>query len=119
MLLQGAVAGGVVGDAVLPAAPEDAAPGASEGADRAGVVVAAGDRAGVVVGRPGVPVAGGVGERAERVAQAFVACPAEAGDLAFAGLDRDRGLAGVAGERVAGGVAGAAVADLGEQRRRR
>ncbi len=41
--------------------------------------------------------------------------PAEAGGFAFAGLDRDRGLAGVGGERVAGGVAGAAVADLGQQ----
>ena len=72
---------------------------------------------GVEVLRPGVPVAGAVGERAERDAQALVAAPAEAGGLAFAGLDRDRGLAGVAGERVAGGVAGAAVADLGEQLR--
>ena len=35
--------------------------------------------------------------------------------LAFARLDRDRGVAGVGGERVAGGVARAAVADLGEQ----
>ena len=62
-------------------------------------------------------MAGAVGERAERVAQALVARPAEAGDFAFAGLDRDGGLAGVAGERVAGGVAGAAVADLRQQRR--
>jgi hypothetical protein len=37
------------------------------------------------------------------------------GCLAFAGFDRDRGLAGVAGERVAGWVARAAVADLGQQ----
>ena len=43
VLLQGAVAGGVVGDAVLPAAPEYAAPGAAEDADRVRVVVAAGD----------------------------------------------------------------------------
>ena len=35
------MAGRVVGHAVLPAAPYDAAPGASEGADRAGVVVPA------------------------------------------------------------------------------
>ena len=60
-------------------------------------------------------MAGAVGERAERVAQPLVARPAEAGGLAFAGLDRDGGLAGVGGERVAGRVAGAAVADLGQQ----
>ena len=115
VLLQGAVAGGVIRDSVLPAAPHDAAPGAAEGAHRAGVVVAAGDRAGVVVRGPGVPVAGAVGERAERVAQALVARPAEARDLALTGFDRDGGLAGVAGERVAGRVARAAVADLGQQ----
>ena len=70
---------------------------------RARVVVAAGVGGGVVVGGPWVPVAGGVGQRAERVAQPLVARPAEACDLAFAGFDRDRGLAGVAGERVAVG----------------
>ena len=80
VLLQGAVAGGVVRGAVLPAAPYDAAPGAAEGADGAGVVVAAADRAGVVVGGPGVVVAAAVGERDERVAQPLVAGPAEAGD---------------------------------------
>ena len=59
-------------------------------------------------------MAGGVREPGERGAQALVAAPAEAGGLALAGLDRDRGLAGVAGERVAGGVTATAVADLGE-----
>ena len=68
VLLQAAVAGWVVGRAVLPAAPDDAAPGASERADRALVVVAARSRAGVVVSRPGVPVAGAVSERVERAA---------------------------------------------------
>ena len=115
--LQRAVAGGVIRDAVLPALPHDPAPGAPEGAQRAGVIVPAGAGCGVEILRPGVPVAGAVGERAERGAQALVAAPAEARGLAFAGLDRDRGLAGVAGERVAGGVAPAAVADLRQQLR--
>ena len=61
------------------------------------MVLAAGERPGVVVGGPGVPLAGAVGQNAERVAQALVARPAEAGDLALAGLDRDGGLAGVRG----------------------
>src|SRR5579884_1830399 len=87
VLLQGAMAGRVVGDAVLPAAPHDSAPGAAEGAGGARVVVSAGDRAGVVVGGPGVPVAGRVGQRAERVAQPLVARPAKTGGLALAGLD--------------------------------
>ena len=66
-----------------------------------------------------MPVAGAVSQRAERAAQPLVAAPAEARGLAFAGLHRDRGLAGVAGERVTGGVAGTAVAHLGEQLRGR
>jgi hypothetical protein len=45
-------------------------------------------------------VAGAVGKHAERVAQAVVAGVAEGGVLAFAGLDRDRGLAAVGCERV-------------------
>ena len=77
------------------------------------MVVPAADCGGVEVLRPGVVVAAGVRQRDERLAQALVAGPAEAGGSAFAGLDRDSGLAGVGGERVAGGVAPAAVADLG------
>ena len=56
----------VIGAAVLPALPHDAAPGASEGADRAGVFVAAGSRLGVEGVGPGVPVAGAVRQPAER-----------------------------------------------------
>src|ERR1700758_593845 len=89
--------------------------GAAVGAG--GVGVAVGDLTRVVVGGPGVPFAGRVRERAERVPEALVARPAEARDFAFPGFDRDWGLAGVAGERVAGGVARAGVADLGEQGR--
>ena len=98
MLLQAAVAGGVVGRVVLPAAPAHAAPGTAECADDARVVVAAGAGGGVAVGGPGVPVAGAVGQCVERVAQALVAGAPEAGVLAFAGLDGDRGLAAVGGE---------------------
>ena len=64
--LQRAVSRGVVGAAVLPALPHDAAPGASEGADRAGVFVAALSRLGVEGAGPGVPVAGAVRQPAER-----------------------------------------------------
>jgi hypothetical protein len=66
--LQGAVAGRVVRGPVLPAAPHDPTPGAADGAQRAGVVVAAGAGGGVQILRPGVPVAGAVGQRAERAA---------------------------------------------------
>jgi len=111
------VAGGVVWGAVLPAFPHVAGPGAADGAQRAGVVVAAGAGLGVEVLRPGVPVAGAVSQRVERLAQALVRAPAECRGVAFAGLFGDGGLAGVAGERVAVRVAGAAVADLGQQLR--
>ncbi len=58
----------LVGYAVLSAAPHHAAPGAAERADRALVIVSFGDRSGVNRLRPGVPVAGALSERAERVA---------------------------------------------------
>src|SRR5215211_4575090 len=95
LALEGAVAGGVVGLSVVPHAPEDAGPGASDGAD--GALVAAGAGVAVEAPRPGVVVSGRVGESGEGVAEAFVAGVAEGG------------------ERFAGGVAVAAVADLGEQ----
>ena len=64
------------------------------------MVVPAGAGGGVQVLRPRVMVAAGVRERDERLAQALVAGPTEAGCLAFAGLDRDGGVAGVGGEGV-------------------
>ena len=64
--LQRAVSCGVVWGAVLPALPHDAAPGASDGADRAGVFVAALAGLGVEVLGPGVPVAAAVRQPAER-----------------------------------------------------
>ena len=48
----------------------------------------------------------------------MVTGPAELGAFGFAGLDRDRRLAAVGGELPAAGVAIAAVADLGDHRRR-
>ena len=116
VLFQAAVAGGVIRGVVLPAAPDDAAPGAAEGPQGTAVVVAALAGVGVAVGRPRVPLAAAVRERAERVAQPLVARPAELRVPAFARLDRDRGLAAVGGDRVAVRVAPAAVADLGQQR---
>lgn len=70
--LEGAVAVGVVGDGLVPAAPDDVRPGAGEDAHGVGVVVAAGAGALVEVGGPGVGVAGVAGEVAQRVAQLFV-----------------------------------------------
>ena len=108
--------GGVVGGVVVPDAPDDAAPGAAEDADRVGVGGAAGAGAGVDVGGPGVVVAAAVGERGDGVSESVVAGPAEAGALGLAGLHGDGGLAAVGGRGRLGGVAVAAVAHLGEDR---
>ena len=114
--VEGVVLGRVVGGVVLPAAPEDAGPGASEDADGVGVAGATGAGALVDVVCPGVPVSGAVGEDAYVLAQAFVAGPAEGGGVALAGLDCHGCLSGIGGgERVVSRVAGAVVADLGEQ----
>ena len=66
VLLQRAVARGVIRGALLPALPPDPAPRAPEGPQRAGVVVPAGESCGVDVWGPGVPVAGAVGQCGER-----------------------------------------------------
>jgi hypothetical protein len=58
MCLEGSVFGGVVGDPVMPAAPDDVEPGAGQDAYGVGMVVAAGDGAAVEIGRPDVGVAG-------------------------------------------------------------
>ena len=111
----GARGGGRGRRAVGPAtAPDDAGPGAPDGADRALVVVAAGAGASVEVAGPG---SGGGWSRRGWRARRGGACRRPSGrrPLAPAGLDRDGGHAAVGGERVAAGVARAAVADLGEQ----
>jgi hypothetical protein len=79
------------------------------------VAVPAATGGGAEVLRPGVVVASSVRQRADRPAQALVAGPSEGGGSAFAGLDRDGGLADGGGERVAGWVARAAVADLRQE----
>jgi hypothetical protein len=50
--LEGAMIGGVLGDSVLPAAPDDLEPGAGQDAHGAGMVVSTGSHAVVQVGRP-------------------------------------------------------------------
>ena len=90
----GTVAGGVVGDSVLPAAPYDPDPGAGEDADGVGVVAASGPGAPVDVGDPGALMAGVVGEGAHGSPEAFVARPAEVDRFVLAGLFGHRGLAG-------------------------
>ena len=52
------MSGGVVGDVVLPAVPDDVEPGAGQDADGVGVVVAAGAGSFVEVGGPGVGAGG-------------------------------------------------------------
>jgi hypothetical protein len=86
-----AVSGGVVRDAVDPAAPDDADPGAGQDAHGVGVVLAS--AAGVVVdaGGPRAWVAAVVGEGDDRVAESFVAGPAELHRAVLAGLAGDRG----------------------------
>ena len=75
--LEGVVSGGVVGDAVLPASPDDVCPGAAEDADGVRVVVAAGSGSVVEVGGPGAGSSAVAGEVAEGVAELFVGRPAE------------------------------------------
>src|SRR3954453_4173603 len=113
--LEVAVALGLVGGVVVPAAPEDADPGAAEDAQGVGMVGAAAAGALVDVAGPGVVVAGGVGQGADGFAQAFVAGAAEAGGFLLAGFDGDGAHAGVGGQAFGGGVAVAAVADLGQE----
>ena len=69
--------GRVVGDAVLPAAPDDVQPGAGEDADGVGVVVAAVAGTLVEVGGPGVGVVGVAGEVDDGAAQLFIDGPAK------------------------------------------
>src|SRR5256885_14653471 len=56
-----AVKGGVIGHAVLPTAPENPQPGATEGANRVGVVLAARPCPPVDLAGPGMPAPGRVG----------------------------------------------------------
>ena len=91
----------VVGGAILPSAPENAAPRAPEDADRMRMPASSGARAGVDGGGPGRGVPGVVGEAGEGSAQAAVAGPAEADAAGLAGLVGDGAEAGIGGELVA------------------
>src|SRR4051794_22882010 len=85
-LLTGAVECGVKGRAVLPAAPDDAEPGAGENADGVRMAAAAGDGSPIDVGRPRVGSAAAVGEVHHCGAQLLVTRPSEHGLFPFAGL---------------------------------
>src|ERR1700749_329633 len=105
----GAGRGGVVGDAVEPAAPYDADPGAGEDADGVGVVLAAGAGVAVNLGGPGAGVPAVVGEGGDRDPEALVAGPAEVDAAVLAGFLGDRGDSGEGSDGVGPGVGLAAV----------
>src|SRR5680860_1554949 len=92
--LEGAVLVGVVGDAVLPASPDDVGPGSAQDADGVGMVVSSVAGSVVEVGGPGVGVSGVAGEVAERVAELAVGRPAEGDGFDLAGLAGRGGDAG-------------------------
>ena len=67
------VEGGVEGDTVLPAAPDDPQPGPGQDADGVGVTTASLDGTLVDVSRPGVGHSAAVGEIHDRGPQLLVA----------------------------------------------
>jgi hypothetical protein len=100
--LQGVVFGGAVGDAVLPAAPDDVEPGAGQDADGVGMVVAAVAGSLVEVGGPGVVVMTVAGEVDQGAAELFVHGPAEGDDFDLARLPGGRCCTGQADEWLRG-----------------
>lgn len=98
----GAVVGDVAGKSVLPAAPQHADPGAREDARGMGVIAAALPGARVNPRGPYRRMAGVVGEGRDRLAQAFVAGPAEADAAGFAGGARDGRDPSLGGEVIGG-----------------
>ena len=72
---------GVEGGTVLPAAPDDAQPGASEDADGVWMATPSVDRTFVNVNRPGVRQAAAIGEVHDGGPQFLVARPTEDGPL--------------------------------------
>jgi len=113
--LEAAVGGGVVGEVVLPAAPDDVGPGSGEDAHGVGVVAAACDGLVVEGSGPGAGPAGVAGEVAQGVAELLAGSPAERDGLDLARLPGGGRDSGQAGQGVAGGEASACVADPGEQ----
>ena len=114
--LEGGVLGGVVGGAVLPAAPDEVEPGAGEDAHGVRVVLTA--VPGLVVdGRgPGAGVPGVGGEVADGVAELMADRPPERAGGVAAGPAGDRRGPGERGWRPGAGEPGPAVADLGSCR---
>ena len=103
---------GVVGGVGLPAASQDAAPGASEGAQRAAVFVAAGSGLGIMVAAPGFQRRVVCARVPSALRRRLLHAQRNLAFFRFAGLDRHRRLAGVGGDRGAVRVAKPAVADL-------
>jgi hypothetical protein len=101
--LEGTVGGRVVGDAVLPAAPDDVYPGAGQDAHGVRVVAATGDGPVVQVGGLGAGTAGVAGEVTEGVTQLLVRSPAEGDGLDLARLSGGGRNPGQARQGVSGG----------------
>jgi hypothetical protein len=110
--LAAAVEGGIEGYAVLPAAPDDAQPGAGQDPDGVRMPAAAGDGCGVDRGGPGVGHAAAVGEVHHRGAELFAAGPAEHGLGSLAGL---AGRWAGSGQGIIGGEPLPAVTDLRQE----
>jgi hypothetical protein len=109
------VFGGVVGDAVLPAPPDDVEPSAGQDADRVGVVEVSCSGALVEVGGPGVGVVGVPGEVDHGTAELLVDCPSEGDHFDVAGLFGRGCGASQTDQGLGGGEPSAGVADLGQQ----
>ncbi len=112
----GAVAGGVVGESVLPAAPDDVCPAAGEDAFGVGVALAVGAQLPVAGLGPGVAVPAVACEVAEGVTELLVAAEAEGDRTVTTACPGRWGDAGEAGEGLGVGEPGPTVADLGEKR---
>jgi hypothetical protein len=111
-----AVAGGVVGGVVLPAAPDHAEPCPGQDADGVGVAMAAGSGLLVEVGGPGVVVAGVSGEVHDRGAELLVAGKAEHDLLVLARLPGRWGRPAREVSDSASGNRARQSGDLGQQR---
>src|ERR1035438_5654395 len=113
--LEGAVPLWLVGDAVLPAAPEHVDPGAGQDTAGVGMGVPAGSMLVVEAVCPRVGTHRVLGEVEDGVAQLLVAGPAEGDHVQLARAPRRGHRAGEGGQGFRAGEAGSAVADLGQQ----
>src|SRR5204862_6650980 len=116
--LRGAMSADVVWGAVLPAAPENAGPRASEDPDRVLMATPTRTRALIHEGRPPRGVAGIIGEGRDGTAQALVARPAKHDGAVLAGGMRDGRQAGLGRELFVGGEARAIIPEVGQDLRR-